>query len=69
MLRSQDQADALHESFYTLIQPVNSWKVTDSENGLRWTSSAGADDEEPAKSDMQRIENQLLRLLPISKQL
>jgi len=45
VLRSQDLADALHESFYTLIQPVNSWKVTETDNGLRWTSSAGTDDE------------------------
>jgi putative cardiolipin synthase len=69
VLRSPDLVDALRESFHTLLQPENSWRVINTDNGLRWTSSAGTVDEEPAKSDMQRIESQLLRILPVSNQL
>jgi putative cardiolipin synthase len=69
VLRSPDLADALRESFHTLVQPENSWRVTNTDDGLQWTSSAGTVDKEPAKSDMQRIESQLLRILPVSNQL
>lgn len=69
VLRSRGLADALRDSFRTLILPENSWRVTNTENGLRWTSSAGIVDKEPAKSDMDRIKSQLLRVIPVSNQL
>ena len=69
VLRSPGLIDALRGSFQTLILPENSWRVTMTENGLRWTSSTGIIDKEPAKSDMQRIKSQLLRAIPVSNQL
>ena len=69
VLRSPGLIDALRGSFQTLILPENSWRVTITENGLRWTSSAGTIDKEPAKSNMQRIKSQLLRAVQVSNQL
>ena len=69
VLRSPDLADALRTSFYRLIHPDNSWKVSSTEEGLRWTSSAGTTNEEPADSNWQQIRSLLFRMLPVSNQL
>lgn len=69
LIRSKELADALRESFNILIRPENSWRLTYSDEGLRWISSAGTVDEEPDVDDMLRIQSQLLRLIPVSNQL
>ena len=69
VLRSRELADTLRESFNTLIKPENSWRLSKSEDGIRWTSSAGVVDEEPDVTDQQRMQSQLLKLIPVSSQL
>lgn len=69
VLRSPMLADALRASFQILIQPENSWRVTNASEGLRWESSAGVIDEEPAKSNWQRFQGQMMKALPVSNQL
>jgi len=69
VLQSPELAGALRASFNTLIQPENSWRVISTEKGLRWESSAGTVDEEPAKNIWQRFESQLMTILPLSSQL
>ena len=69
VLRSPDLADALRASFHTLIQPENSWRVSSTAEGLRWTSSAGIINTEPAESSWQRIKSLLFSILPVSNQL
>ena len=69
VLQSPALADSLRVSFQDLIGPDNAWRVTTSDQGLRWTSSAGVIDEQPAKSGWQRFRGWLLGLLPVSSQL
>ncbi len=69
VLRSPDLADALRASFHTLIQPENSWRVSSTAEGLRWTSSSGIINTEPAESSWQRIRSLLFSILPVSNQL
>ncbi len=68
VLRSRELADTLRQSFNILIQPENSWRLTNTENGLRWTSSAGTVDKEPDVDATKRFESQLLMLIPVSNQ-
>jgi cardiolipin synthase C len=69
VLQSPKLADALRASFQILIQPENSWRVMNTSEGLRWESSAGVIDIEPAKSDWQRFQGQMMRMIPVSDQL
>ena len=69
VLRSPQLAKALRASFYTLIHPDNCWRVSSTEEGLRWTSSTGTVNEEPADSNWQQIRSLMFRLLPVSNQL
>ncbi len=69
VLQSPKLADALRASFQILIQPENSWRVMNTSEGLRWESSAGVIDVEPAKSDWQRFQGQMMRMIPVSDQL
>lgn len=69
VLRSPELADALRDSFHVLINPENSWRVRNTAEGLRWESSAGIVDEEPAQSEWQRFEGNMMKILPVSDQL
>ena len=47
--------------------PANSWQVQAApEGGLRWHSSAGMLEREPARQLWQRVENLLFKLRPAS---
>jgi putative cardiolipin synthase len=69
VLESPELADSLRESFQTWIGPENAWRVTSTPDGLRWQSSAGVVDRQPAKGSWQRWRSRLLSLLPVSSQL
>jgi putative cardiolipin synthase len=69
VLRSRELADYLRDAFNTLIKPENSWRLTNTDNGLRWTSSAGIVDQEPEVTDMQRFSSEMLKAIPVSSQL
>jgi putative cardiolipin synthase len=69
VLRSPDLASELKESFQVFTDPANAWRVTETEDGLRWTSDAGTLDSQPAKSSWQDFRSKLLMLLPVSSQL
>lgn len=69
VLRSAGLARALRESFGELIDPHNSWRVTEKDNALQWESSAGVRDSEPARSHWQLMRSRLLGLIPVSGQM
>jgi hypothetical protein len=65
-LRCPELAGALRKNFRALIQPENTWRVTSTAEGLRWTSSTGVVDKEPAKSSWQRFQSTLVSIVPVS---
>jgi putative cardiolipin synthase len=69
VLNSPALADQLRESFQAMIDPENAWRVLSTPEGLRWQSSAGLVEKEPAKSKWQRFRNWLYGLIPLSGQL
>ena len=69
VLNSPALAEQLRESFLTMIEPDNAWRVLSTPEGLRWQSSAGTFEEEPAKSGWQRFRNWFYSLIPLSGQL
>lgn len=68
-LRSKQLAAQLRDAFNVLIQPENSWRVVDGPNGVKWHSSAGVVDRQPAKNGWQRFRAQVLSLLPVTNQI
>ena len=68
VLESASLAAALRQSFETLINPDNAWRVLDTPDGLRWQSSAGIVDKQPA-TGWQRFWNGVLSVMPVSSQL
>ena len=61
----QMQAD-----FEWMVDPANAWEVTLNEKGeLRWTSTAGVRNRQPARSLGQRFKDFFYRLMPIEGQL
>ena len=68
VLQSAALATELRASFHTLIEPENAWRVLSTPDGLRWQSSAGTVDKQPA-SGWQRFWNGVLSLMPVSSQL
>ena len=68
VLESASLAAALRRSFETLIDPDNAWRVLDTPDGLRWQSSAGVVDKQPA-TPWQRFWNGVLSVIPVSSQL
>ena len=69
VLESTSLADALRESFNLKILPDNAWQVRYSPEGIRWHSSAGTLDEQPATGNWQRFLDTLMGLLPVTHQL
>jgi len=69
VLESPALAELLRASFKTLISPENAWRVLNTPEGLRWQSSAGIVDKQPATGNWQRFLNGLLSMLPVSRQL
>jgi len=69
VLESPELADQLRDSFRDWIRPENAWHVSSTPDGLRWESSAGIVDKQPAKNRWQRFRYFLLSLLPLSSQL
>ena len=62
-------AQALRESFHSMIRPENAWRVTNTPNGLRWESAEGIVSKQPAKSGWQRFRSWWLSLMPLASQL
>lgn len=69
VLRSPRLASELDQTFAKMIEPENAWKVTSGADGLRWTSAAGVLDNDPARSEWQRLRSAMLSLLPLSNQM
>jgi cardiolipin synthase C len=58
-------AERLAQRMARDMQPDNSWRVILADDGeLRWRSSAGELDRQPARNLMQRIEDQLFKFFP-----
>lgn len=58
-------AEALAQRIARDMAPDNAWQVTlTAEGHLRWTSSAGSLDMEPARNAWQRVQNLLFKLMP-----
>jgi putative cardiolipin synthase len=69
VLESPSLAGELQSSFENLISPENAWRVVSTPDGIRWISSAGTVDEQPAKNGWQSFRSKLMMLLPVSNQL
>jgi putative cardiolipin synthase len=69
VLRSPRLAGELNQTFETMIEPDNAWRVTSEHDGLRWTSSAGILEKDPARGEWQRVRSAMLSLLPLSNQM
>jgi putative cardiolipin synthase len=69
VLNSSALAEQLRGSFLTMIQPENAWRVLSTSEGLRWQSSAGTLEKEPAKGSWQRFRNWLYGFVPVGGQL
>jgi putative cardiolipin synthase len=57
-------AERLAQRMNRDMQPDNSWQVVQVDSGLRWRSSAGERDSQPARNFLQRIEDQLFKFFP-----
>jgi len=70
-IESPELAKELIAMFDAMIQPDNAWRVylDKEEQSLRWQSSKGTVDMQPARSFGQRISDFFFRLLPIESQL
>ncbi len=70
-IESPSLSRELADMFDTMIQPENAWRVylDKEEQTLRWDSSAGTVDIQPARGFGQRISDFFFRLLPIESQL
>jgi putative cardiolipin synthase len=65
IIDSPDLAGQLARRMERDLQPDNSWQVVLAENGeLRWRSTAGELDRQPARSFLQRVEDQLFKFFP-----
>lgn len=69
VLRSRALSRVLRDQFDEYTHPDNAWRVLATEDGLRWASSAGTVSKQPAKSDWQRLQGELMKWLPVSNQL
>ena len=69
VLTSPRLAEDLKQTFATMIEPENAWRVTSEADGLRWTSAAGVLDRDPARGEWQRARSAMLSLLPLSNQM
>jgi len=69
VLRSRALARQFTDDFERLTNPDNAWRVYDTPEGLRWTSSRGVLEQQPARSDWQRTRAALYSLLPLAGQL
>jgi putative cardiolipin synthase len=70
-IESSELAQELATMFDAMMQPENAWHVylDKEEQTLRWQSSIGTVDSQPARSFGQRISDFFFRLLPIESQL
>jgi len=69
-IESAGLAEELANQFDIMMAPENAWRVyLNSENHLRWESSAGIVSRQPARSFGQRIADFFFRLIPIESQL
>ena len=70
-IESPELAKQLATMFDAMMAPENAWRVylDKEEQTLRWESSAGTVDMQPARSFGQRISDFFFRLLPIESQL
>lgn len=67
VIDSPPLAETLARHMERDMAPANSWQVVAAPGGgLRWHSSAGTLDREPARSAWQRVENLLFKLMPAS---
>lgn len=70
-IESPELSKELAAMFDAMMQPENAWRVylDKEEQTLRWQSSKGTVDAQPARSFGQRISDFFFRLLPIESQL
>jgi cardiolipin synthase C len=67
IIDSPPLAAVLGERMSLDMGATNSWQVTrDVHGGLRWTSSAGERNHQPARSLWQRVQNWVFKLAPVS---
>ena len=69
-IESESLCSQLHELLSLMTAPDNAWAVSLGEDGkLRWTSSEGTVDRQPAAGGGQRMADWFFRLLPLESQL
>lgn len=69
VLQSRLLASEFAEDFARLTSPDNAWLVFETPEGMRWESSRGLLEKQPARNEWQRTRAALYSLLPLSGQL